>query len=172
MFNKVLRLSALGTVIDALSPAILNTSFSVDAQQRLTTADLNLNVLRDYTINFPMPIAKPDDVNYIISSTNFTYTGKTCIIRNKLNTTTLEVIEASSGNIILDNAGSYNPSNGTINLAGLTISSFEGSSWKINAKPANVNTIKPLRNYILEYDALSSSVQGIFDYQNTAVTIS
>ena len=172
MFNKVLRLSALGTVIDALSPAILNTSFSIDAQQRLTTADLDLNILRDYTINFPMPIAKPDDVNYIISSTNFTYVGKTCIVRNKLNTTTLEVIETSSGNIILDNVGSYNPSNGTINLTGLTISSFEGSTWKFNAKPADVNTVKPLRNYILEYDTTSSTVKGIFDYQNTAVTIS
>lgn len=170
-FGKIFRTSALSTVIDALSPAILNTSFTSEIQQRLVTADLDLGALRDYEVVFPVRIAVPDDINTIIQSSNFTFEGETCTIKNKLGTTQLQIINAA-GNIVQDNAGSYTPSTGVVNIVGVTISAFEGSSLRINAVPEDQNTIKPLRNYILKYDTITSRTQGIFDYQNTAVTIS
>ena len=170
-FGKIFRSSNLLSVIDALSPAILNTNFGVEIQQRLATTDLNLGTLSDYDVVFPTRLSVPDDINTIISSTNFTFENQTCVLRNKLNTTQLEIIN-SSGNIVQDNAGKYIPSTGVVNIVGVTISAFEGSSLRINAIPEDKNTVKPLRNYILKYDTVTSRTSGIFDYQNTAVTIS
>lgn len=170
-FGKIFRTSNVSTVIDALSPAILNTSFSAEIQQRLVAVDLDFGTLRDYEVVFPVRLSIPDDVNATISSTNFTFNGQTCTIKNKLGTTQLQIINAS-GNIVQDNAGSYVPSTGVVNIVGVTITAFEGSSLRINAVPEDQNTIKPLRNYILKYDTITSRTQGVFDYQNTAVTIS
>ena len=137
----------------------------------MATTDLNLGTLSDYDVVFPTRLSVPDDINTIISSTNFTFENQTCVLRNKLNTTQLEIIN-SSGNIVQDNAGKYIPSTGVVNIVGVTISAFEGSSLRINAIPEDKNTVKPLRNYILKYDTVTSRTSGIFDYQNTAVTIS
>ena len=68
-FGKIFRSSNLLSVIDALSPAILNTNFGVEIQQRLATTDLNLGTLSDYDVVFPTRLSVPDDINTIISST-------------------------------------------------------------------------------------------------------
>ena len=170
-FGKIFRTSALSTVIDALSPAILNTSFTAEIQQRLVTTDLDFGTLRDYQIIFPVRLSIPDDVNTTIQSSNFTFDNETCTIRNKLGTTQLQIINAS-GNIVQDNAGTYIPTTGIVNIVGVNITAFEGSALRINATPEDQNTIKPLRNYILKYDTITSRISGSFDYQNTAVTIS
>lgn len=176
-FGKIFRSSAIATVVDALSPAILNTSFDIKVQQRLAvdsvTPDngLQVNVLKDYSIVFPVALSQPDDVNTIISSTNFTFEGVTCTFINELNSTKMQIIDASA-NVLKDNAGSYNPSSGVITLSGINITAFEGDSIKFSAKPADQNTIKPLRNYILKYDTVRSRASGTIDFGNTAVTIS
>jgi len=177
-FGKIFRSSAILTVVDALSPAILNSSMTTKIQQRLavnsvTPADgLQLNVQRDYTVNFPVALASPDDVNYIVTSTNFTVGGKSVFLRNLLETTKLQLISADDGAVVTDNVGSYNTSTGVVTISGQNITATQGDAIKITATPADQGTIKPLRNYILKYDTVRSRASGTFDFQNTAVTIS
>ena len=177
-FGKIFRASALLTIIDALSPAILNSSITTKIQQRLavnsvTPADgLQLNVQRDYSINFPVALASPDDVNYIILSTNFTVGGRSVFLRNLLQSTKLQLISADDGSVVIDNVGSYDTSTGVVTINGQNITAINGTEIKITATPKDPNTIKPLRNYILKYDSVKSRAAGTFDFQNTAVTIS
>jgi len=97
-FGKIFRSSALLTIIDALSPAILNSSLETKIQQRLevnsiTPANgLQLNVQRDYSINFPVALATPDDINHTVSSTPFTVGGTSVFLRNLLESTKLQLI--------------------------------------------------------------------------------
>ena len=176
-FGRIFRSSEISTIIDALDPAILNSSFTVKVQQRLAENTLNpddglqFNVLKDYTVNFPVALAVPDDINFIISTTNFTFNGKNCFIRNKLNSNTLQIIN-ESGEVERDNTGSYNRLTGVVSITGINITGIQGDSLKVSAIPENQNTIKPLRNYILKYDQVRSRAAGTIDFQNTAVTIS
>mgnify|MGYP000479805738 CR=1 FL=1 len=166
-FDTVFRRSNLLSAIDDFSPAILNSRMVVKAQQRLTPT---LNFLTDYTIDFPMQIANPDDVNLIIESSRFTFSGQTCLLRNQLNTNKLQIV-TTGGSVLKDNAGSYDPARGIVNIRGVNIEAFEGTAIKINVVPANQSTIKPLRNYIIGIDPTLSFAQGVIDFQNTASVI-
>lgn len=167
-FGATFRKSVLLAKIDDLSPAILNSIQDIKVQQRLVPT---LNKLFNQDIIFPVTLATPDDVNYRLTTSNFTFDGKTCSVRNKLKTSTLELVDGSTGSVIRDNVGSYDAASGKVTLTGLTISAFEGDAIKISVKPADENTIRPLRNYILKVDSAKSSTVGTTDFQNTAVTL-
>ena len=166
-FGGIFRRSNLLTLIDDFSPAILNSRIDVKAQQRFTPT---LNTATDYTIDFPMRIAAPDDVNYRVESTRFTFNGQDCLIRNQLNTNKLQVV-TTAGTVLRDNVGSYNDVEGTVNIRGLTLSAYQGTSIKLSVVPANQSTIKPLRNYVIGLDEGLSFAQGVIDYQNTETVI-
>lgn len=166
-FNGVFRRSNLLTLIDDFSPAVLNSRIDVKVQQRLTPT---LNFLTDYTIDYPMRIAEPDDVNYIIETSRFTFSGQVCIIRNQLNTPKLQVVN-TAGVVLKDNVGSYNPVAGTVNIRGLNVEAFQGESIKISVVPANQSTVKPLRNYIIGVDTSLSFAQGVIDYQTIETSL-
>jgi hypothetical protein len=167
-FGATFRKSVLLAKIDDLSPAILNSIQDIKVQQRLVPT---LNKLFNQDIIFPVTLATPDDVNYRLTTSNFTFDGKTCSVRNKLKSSTLELVDGSTGSVIRDNVGSYDAASGKVTLTGLTISAFEGDAIKISVKPADENTIRPLRNYILKVDSAKSSTVGTTDFQNTAVTL-
>ena len=167
-FNGVFRRSNLLAQVDDFSPAILNSKMSVKIQQRFTPT---LNIIKDYTLPFPVSIAIPDDVVHTITSSRFTYNNTTCIIRNKLNENKLQIVSATTGAIESDNIGTYNTARGLVSLRGFTCSAFEGSVIKISVIPANQSTVRPLRNYILTVDSSKSTAKAIIDYQNTAVTL-
>jgi len=169
-FNKTFRQSGLITTIDDLSPAILNSSMTIKAQRRFTPT---LSTIGNYTIDFPMIIAAPDDVNYVLTSSPLTYNGKTAILRNRLSSTTIEVYDTVNGTILEDNVGSYNRNTGVITLTGFgeKLTAYTGSSVKISVTPANQQTIKPLRNYILELDTALTTASGTIDTQNTSTSL-
>ena len=169
-FNSVFRKSQLITVVDALSPAILNSDITVKIQQDFIPT---LVTSADYSLSFPVKLAAPDDVNRILTSTPFTINGNTCIIRNKLNSTTLEVFDQTADTVISDNIGNYNEATGVVTITGFgkNVTAFNGSSVKISIVPANQNTIKPLRNYIIKLDEAVSSASGTIDNQNTTTTL-
>lgn len=166
-FDSVFRRSNVLALVDDISPAVLNSRMNVKIQQRFTPT---LNLLADYTINFPVILAEPDDTTYVVSSTRFTFNSQTCILRNQLNSNKIQVV-TTGGTVVRDNAGSYNTAEGTVNVRGVTFDSFEGSAIKISVTPANQSTIKPLRNYILTIDTTASISQGVIDYQNTEITL-
>lgn len=167
-FNSVFRRSALLAEIDGLSPAILNSSMIVKVQQRFSPT---LNVISDYSLSYPVELANPDDVNYIVTSTRFTFNDETCFIRNKLSDNKLEIVGVTSGIIQADNIGEYNATAGTVTIRGFAPTSIEGSFIRVSVTPANQSTIKPLRNYILTIDNERSTADATIDYQNTAVIL-
>ena len=169
-FDAVFRKSILLAEIDTIDPAILNSQIDVKAQQRLLIADINVDIKSDYKVNFPIKLSIPDDVNHIITSSNFSIEGSVGSLRNKLSSTTLEFISAT-GVILKDNIGSYNPGTGEVSLTGVSISSVVSDTLKISATPEDQGTIKPLRNYIISLDASKSRAKGTNDFQNTSVTL-
>jgi len=173
-FEKVFRRSNLISLIDDLDIAILNSRADVKMQLRLgensLPKPLSINISQDYELAFPTPIAVADDVHIRVESSRFTYNSRTCNIKNKLSSNVLQIYN-SDGEIEVDNIGSFDAGNGTINLVGFKPSAIEGSSIKFSAVPSNESTIAPLRNYILELDTSLSSATGAFDYQNTKVTL-
>ena len=169
VFNKIFRRSNLLSEVDDLSAAILNSKMVVKVQQRLVPS---LNIKSSYEISYPVTLQSPNNVEYIVSSTPFTQSGTIVTIRNILNSTTLEAVDASN-TVIIDNIGSYNPATGKINLIGLDPTSIVGSAAyiKISALPANQSTIKPLRNFIFEVDQVNSYANAIADYQTVGVAL-
>lgn len=167
LFNKVFRRSNLLTTIDALDDAILNSRMDVKIQQRFTPT---LNTTRNYTLRFPVALSAPDDVNYIVGSTRLTYQGNTVTIKNKLNSTDLQLV-TSDGVVLVDNVGSYNPASGVVSISGLNISAFIGDEVKLFVIPANQSTVKPLLNYILDVDSTRSTVTTIIDRESINVTL-
>jgi len=166
-FGKTFRRSNLLAEIDGLAPAILNSRMNIKLQQRITPS---LTTVSDYTLSYPTAIAAADDVNYIVTSSRFTYNDQSCFIRNQLSSTKLQIVNLS-GVVQLDNVGSFNATNGTVSLAGFLPTAYEGTAIKVSVTPANQSTIKPLRNYILALDPALSFAQSVIDYQNTAVSL-
>ena len=169
-FDSVFRKSILLSTIDGLSPAILDSGMSVKVQRRLTPT---LNTVKNYSITFPVVLADPDDVKHVVLSSRFLFGGGVeCVLRNKLNTNVLEVVNNTTQDVLQDNAGTYNTFNGTIDIVGVNIESVVGgSSIKFSVIPLNDDTIRPLRQYILKQDETVSASAGLQDFQNTKTTI-
>ncbi len=169
VFGESFRRSNVLTEVDNLSEAVLNSRMDVKIQQRFTPS---FNTSSSYTLVFPVALSAPDDVNYIITSNQFTYNNKICIIRNKLNDTVLQVVD-TDGNVQVNNVGTYNPNNGMVQLVGFSLSSIIGgiSYIRISAVPANQSTITPLRNYVLNIDNSRSFASGSLDYGKTQVAL-
>jgi len=168
-FDRVFRRSTILSEIDSLSPAILNSSMEVKMQQSFTPT---LNTNNGYSVNFPSSIAIADDVNYIITSSPFTFNGQSAFIRNTLGTNTLEIATAEGTVFVLsDNIGSYDYVSGSVNITTLNVSAIVGSGIKISAIPSNQSTIRPIRNYILKPDESALSVVTRVDFQNTPSTV-
>ena len=168
-FDAVFRRSLVLAEIDDLDPAILNSSMVIKVQQAFQPT---LNFLSDFTVNFPVALAQPDDVNHIVQSGNFTSGGKTAFFRNKLKETKLELVDAATGDIIKDNAGTYSTGTGEVKLVGVEISGYTGDKIKVSATPNDQSTIKPLRNYILKIDTDKSASTATVDFQNTSTSLS
>ena len=152
-FGQSFRRSNLLTLVDDVSPAILSSRSNVKIQRRFTPT---LTAIQDHTLRYAADIADTDDVNYIITSSAFTYKNKTCILRNKLKTNKLEVFNQDDREVIVDNVGSY--SGDTVSIVGLQIDNFVGAETfiKVSAKPANESAVTPFRNDVLEQDKANS----------------
>ena len=158
-FSQSFRRSNLLTEVDDVSPAILSSRADIRVQRRFTPT---LTSIQDHTLRYAVDIADTDDVNYVITSSAFTYKNKTCILRNKLKTNKLEVFNQDDREVIVDNVGSY--LNDTVSIVGLQIDNFVGAEGyiKVSAKPANESAVTPFRNDVLEHDK-SRSFSRIVD---------
>lgn len=152
-FNQSFRRSNLLTLVDNVSPAILSSRSDIKIQRRFTPT---LTAIQDHTLRYATAIAETDDVNYVITSSAFTYKNKTCILRNKLKTNKLEVFNQDDREVIVDNVGSY--TGDTVSIVGLQIDNFVGAETfiKVSAKPANESAVTPFRNDVLEHDKSNS----------------
>ena len=85
------------------------------------------------------------------------------MIRNKLESTKLQLISTDDNSILVDNIGSYDPSTGIVSLEGLLVDSIIGgaSYIQVRAVPANQSAIDPQRSDLIVYDDGPSFVQGL-----------
>lgn len=134
-----------------------SSNFTVVKNKLAATAN-NLNQL----LEFPTSIAVPDDVNYIVRSTEFTLNGRLSFIRNKLSSNDLQVV-AVNGDIVVDNIGSYNAGAGTVSINFFNPSSIAAgrTDIKLSVTPGNQSAVAPIRNDLLLYDKDRSSTTGL-----------
>jgi len=159
-FGQSFRRSNLLSLIDDVSPAILSSRTNVKMQQRFTPIT---GLESDHSFSFPVPIAVPDDVNLIITSSTFLKNNLSCQIKNKLSTNILQVVSLSDNKVIIDNVGYYDAGIGSVSIVGLLIDAFIGSSneVKLAVMPANQSAITPEREYVLDYDTSRTKANGI-----------
>tara|TARA_B100000902_G_C27273357_1_gene897519 strand:+ start:29 stop:1858 length:1830 start_codon:yes stop_codon:yes gene_type:complete len=166
-FNKVFRRSNLLTIIDALDPAILNSKIDVKMVQTFIPTN---NISLGYDIIFPVKLSVPASDLPVLTSSGFTFNGQSCSFQNKLSSNKIQIVSID-GTIENDNVGTYNQDTGTVSLVGFKPSSIDGSFISIVVTPANQNTIRPLRNYVLDIDTSTSTSRALLDFQNTRVSI-
>lgn len=156
-FNQSFRRSRMLTDIDAVDNSVLSSRADIKMQNRFVP-----NALAPLqTITYAASISSPLDDAYVIESDVFYYNGKICKLRNKLNTTTIQVIQVSTGNVLVDNIGSYSATDGTISLVNFTGTLITGSYIRVTAVPANPAVVNPLRNNIIKYDANASRARAV-----------
>jgi len=157
-FKQSFRRSNLLTLIDALSPAILSSRMEVKMQRRFTPT---LTAIQNHTLRYPQNIADTDDVNFRVTSTPFTFSGKTCIVRNRLNSNILEVFDTVNTEVIVDNVGSYTTD--TVSIVGLQVDAIpSGDTFiKVSVVPENQSFVTPLRQDVLNHDVSNSLVEVV-----------
>jgi len=176
-FSKSFRRSNLLTEIDKVDPSVLSSRSEIRMQQRLTpqivsadgqTVTSRFGITTDYLIRFPVAIAAPDDKEYIITSSLFTYANRTCFLRNKLNSNIIQIIDQANSSPFLSNIGTYDAVSGTLRLVGFAPQNITNNVpyIKISVLPANQSAISPVRNSILEYDTELSLTRPVIVESN------
>jgi hypothetical protein len=169
-FKKAFRRSAMLTLIDEVSGAVLSSRAVIRMQQRIVPV---VNTFNKFTLTFPAPIAKPaanaspTDADYIVKSNAFLVDGAPCRILNEqranIATNKLQVVSSATGTIIVDNIGSFNTATGVLTITAFRPTGVLGGSSdiKIAALPANQSAIVPERNNIIKYDANASTITAV-----------
>jgi hypothetical protein len=189
-FDTTFRRSNLLTQIDNLSPAVLNSRMTVRMQQRIDIQglieikeeqledngvlpeDFDTYYESDHVVNFPVYLAQPDKDDYTVTSSIFKSNGQYFVIKNKLGSTQLQMVDLNDV-VKISNVGSYDPGLGQVKINSLLVDKdgFVGSGIKISATPANQSTVAPLRNYIITLDEEVSSVMSKVDTDEVKVTL-
>ena len=169
-FNSVFRRSLILSEVDDLSSAILNSRMDVKVQMRFTPILAKSNTA---TVQYPVSLAVPNSLTHTITSSNFFVNGRNAYLRNRLGSTTLEVVSSDGSDVLVTSVGSYNPANGTVNIVALNPTSILNavSYIKISAVPSNQGTVRPLRNYVLVQDTDKSFASANIDYQEIKATL-
>jgi len=157
-FDKSFRRSNMLTRIDDCDPSVLNSKTEITMQYRF----IPVVGKKVYEISFPTAIQSPADNFHIVTSENFNLNGKISFLRNRLQSSVIEVVDVATGNLILDNIGEYNAAEGKIVLNEFSGTIVGSASFiKILAFPANQSTVNALRNNVLAFDNNASTAQAI-----------
>ena len=169
-FGKAFRRSALLTLVDEVSSAVLSSRAVIRMQQRIVPV---INTFNAYTLTFPGSIAKPaantspTDADYIVKSNAFLVDGVPCRILNEqrpnIATNKLQVVESGTGTILVDNIGSFDVISGVLTIVAFRPTGLLGGSGniKIAVLPANQSAIVPERNNIIKYDGNASAIIAV-----------
>ncbi len=170
-FSQTFRLSNLLTEVDAADPSVLSSRANIILSRRIIP---QLLTTRDYVVNFPAALRDPElSTVKTVWSSNFTYNGGSVFIRNKLDQRTvaasgeygsqpsnvLQVVGVSTGQVVVDNIGTYDDVLGTISITGLRVQDIAGSVNFIQmfGVPANQSVINSVRNNIIEFDTVTDT---------------
>jgi hypothetical protein len=158
-FGSILRFSKLSSAIDECDASILGNELYLSLYKEITPS---INVVRTITFEFENELDGDQDGG-AISSSAFTYNGKSCTLRDN-GQGVLEIITQQSGTTLIENsdAGTVNYTTGSITISNFIVSAYAGSSIKINAVPLRRDVIST-RNIILNIgtDEIYVNVTGI-----------
>jgi len=171
-FGKSFRRSAVLTLVDDVSPAILSSRSDVKVQQRIAPT---VNAINSFNLTYPTAIKDPtDSIQPVIVSNNFIQNGSTCRIENRTARTLstgqyvpasniLRVVEIGTGSIITNNIGSFNPITGKVDIISFKPTALSGGDGfiKVSVTPANQSAITPELNEILNFDLVASTVTPV-----------
>ena len=169
-FKKAFRRSAMLTLVDEVSSAVLSSRAVIRMQQRIVPV---INTFNAYKLTFPGSIAKPaantspTDSDYIVKSNAFLVDGVPCRILNEqrpnIATNKLQVVESGSGTILVDNIGSFDVISGILTIVAFRPTGLLGgaANIKIAVLPANQSAIVPERNNIIRYDGNASTIVAV-----------
>ena len=143
--------------------ATIIAAYSTASYTSVRTTIASISSANTFNLRFPAAIASPDDENYIVTSSTFTYDGVQCKIQNRLESNTLQIVATGSNDIVLDNLGSYNAATGVVQLTYFAPTAITGGVdfIKLSVTPANPSAIVPERNNILEYDRDISDARAV-----------
>lgn len=150
-FDESFRRSNMLTLVDEVDAAVLSSRADIKMIRRPT---ITLGTATTYAVQYPTSISNPLDDEFVVTSETFTYNGKVCFLRNKLDSNQLQVVNASTGDLVVDDIGSYDASSGVLNIVSFSPSAItSGNSYiEFIATPANQSVINPVRNQILKFD--------------------
>ena len=147
--------------------ATIVSQYAAQSYTSILTSLSALNNDNTFVLRYPAPIAIPDDINTIVTSSTFIYNGVECVIRNKLESNILQIV-SSAGDVISPNIGNYDATTGKVTLTYFTPSSIAGGRdyIQLSVVPANQSSIAPVRNNILVYDPDVSAANAIITAAN------
>ena len=169
-FEKSFRRSAMLTLVDEVSSAVLSSRSVIRMQQRITPT---INIFNAFSLTYPAIIAKPaanatpSDNDQIVRSSIFLVDGNPCRILNEqranVATNKLQVVESGTGTIIVDNIGSFSTTTGLLTITAFRPTGLLGGSTsiKISVIPANQSAIAPERQNIIKYDQEISTISVV-----------
>jgi len=165
-FESSFRKSRLLSFIDDSNDAILNVNADVWLQRRLFPI---LGVAARYDLQFSAEFAPVSSTQRILVSDTFEYnidgTTYRCTLRNKLGSTTLEIVrQGTSGDIVVvDNAGYIDTAKNIAVLLPFRPSGLINASdgIRFSMKPADDNVIFPRRNLLIRIDEKNTAVSAV-----------
>ena len=158
----------LNTVIELVNQQRYNdaakivTKYATASYTSVRTSISSETLTSNAILQFPASIAEADDKNYVIGSSSFTYRNTLCELRNRLKSTTIDIISTFNNRVLKSGIGTFDPGAGIIRLNYFTPTAITGNVnyIKVSAQPANQSSITPVRNNILAYDPDRSIVAG------------
>ncbi len=159
LFDQSYRRSNLLSLVDDVDPSVLSSRANLKVQKRYVPF-LGTNESAD--LRYASPISEPNNESHTITSTAFFSNGKKVTIKNKLNSTKLQLVAIDNDTVFIDNIGEYAPSTGIIKITGLIVDSIIGGNnfIKISAVAANESFSSPGQNQIVVFDDGPSFVQA------------
>lgn len=170
-FDGVFRMSKLLGLCDDSDASILNTTIRAKMKKRFVPV---LGVESLYTLSFPNAIWVSSLNSPVLSSTPFTYQGKTCVLRdfidtNNNNQRVIKVVEQVSGTVRVQDAGYIDESDGKVVISGFAPTAITGSYIEVTVLP-NSYDLAPKRNELLEILVDSMVIEGEIDTMITGGT--
>ena len=159
LFNQSFRRSNLLSLVDDVDPSVLSSRADLKLQKRFVPF---IGTSESVELRYASPIAEPDDLKIVLRSTPFFLDGNRVEIRNKINTTKLQLHAISTDTVYIDNIGEYEPATGLVKLVGIKVDSIVGGNnfIKISADAANPSVSSPGQNQIVVFDDGPSFVQA------------
>ena len=159
LFDQSFRRSNLLALVDDVDASVLSSRADLKLQKRFIPF---IGTTESVELRYASPIAEPDDLKIVLRSTPFFLDGNRVEIRNKINTTKLQLHAIASDSVYIDNIGEYEPATGVIKLVGIRVDSIVGGNnfIKISADAANPSVSSPGQNQILQFDDGPSFLQA------------